>query len=56
MISLDGFFEGPKRELDWHNVDKEFHEFADRQLSLGGYSPVWTSHVPDDGELLADRD
>ncbi len=34
MISLDGFFEGPKRELDWHNVDKEFHEFAERQLSL----------------------
>ena len=33
MISLDGFFEGPKRELDWHNVDEEFHEFADRQLS-----------------------
>jgi dihydrofolate reductase len=33
MVSLDGFFEGPKRELDWHNVDEEFHEFADRQLS-----------------------
>lgn len=33
MISLDGFFEGPQRELDWHNVDEEFHEFADRQLS-----------------------
>lgn len=33
MIALDGFFEGPKRELDWHNVDSEFNEFADRQLS-----------------------
>jgi len=32
MVSLDGFFEGSKRELDWHNVDEEFHEFADRQL------------------------
>jgi len=32
MISLDGFFEGLNRELDWHNVDDEFHEFADRQL------------------------
>ena len=32
LVSLDGFFEGPKRELDWHNVDEEFHEFADRQL------------------------
>jgi dihydrofolate reductase len=33
MIALDGFFEGPKQELDWHNVDEEFHEFAERQLS-----------------------
>ena len=33
MIALNGFFEGPKRELNWHNVDKEFHEFASRQLS-----------------------
>jgi len=28
MISLDGFFEGPNRELDWHNVDEEFNEYA----------------------------
>ncbi len=33
MMSVDGFFEGPERELDWHLVDKDFHEFADRQLS-----------------------
>lgn len=32
MITLDGFFEGPNRELDWHNVDEEFNEFADEQL------------------------
>lgn len=33
MVSLDGFFEGPKHELDWHNVDAEFNEFAIEQLN-----------------------
>jgi dihydrofolate reductase len=28
LISLDGFFEGPNQEIDWHNVDEEFNEFA----------------------------
>ncbi|MGA2296540.1 MAG: dihydrofolate reductase family protein [FCB group bacterium] len=28
MISLDGYFEGPNREIDWHNVDEEFNEIA----------------------------
>lgn len=28
MISIDGYFEGPNRELDWHNVDNEFNEYA----------------------------
>jgi dihydrofolate reductase len=28
MISLDGYFEGPKREIDWHNVDSEFNDYA----------------------------
>jgi len=28
MISLDGYFEGPNREIDWHNVDTEFNEYA----------------------------
>lgn len=28
MVTLDGFFEGPNGELDWHNVDAEFNEFA----------------------------
>jgi len=23
-LSLDGFYEGPKGELDWHLVDEEF--------------------------------
>jgi len=28
MVSLDGFFEGQDREIDWHVVDKEFNQFA----------------------------
>jgi dihydrofolate reductase len=28
LISVDGFFEGPEREIDWHNVDNEFNEYA----------------------------
>ena len=25
-VSVDGFFEGPNRELDWHLVDDELHD------------------------------
>ena len=33
MISIDGYFEGSKPwELDWHNVNLEFNEFAINQL------------------------
>ena len=32
MVTLDGFFEGPNQEIDWHNVDEEFNEFAIQQL------------------------
>ena len=27
-VSLDGYFEGPNGELDWHVVDEEFNDFA----------------------------
>ncbi len=33
LTTLDGFFEGPNREIDWHNVDEEFNEFAINQLN-----------------------
>ncbi len=36
MISLDGFFEGPNHELDWHVTDEEFDLFAIEQLRLVG--------------------
>jgi dihydrofolate reductase len=32
MLSLDGYHEGDHDELDWHNVDAEFHDFALQQL------------------------
>jgi dihydrofolate reductase len=28
LASLDGFFEGPNKELDWFMVDEEFFEYA----------------------------
>ena len=28
MMSLDGFFEGPNREFDWHVVEPEFFAYA----------------------------
>jgi dihydrofolate reductase len=33
MVTLDGFFEGPNKELDWHIVDEEFNEYAIDLLS-----------------------
>jgi dihydrofolate reductase len=28
LVSIDGFFAGPKGEIDWHNVDEEFDQAA----------------------------
>jgi dihydrofolate reductase len=33
MVTLDGFFEGPNRELDWHIADEEFNEYANDLLN-----------------------
>ena len=35
-VSLDGFFEGPNRELDWQLVDDELHAHFNDQLSTMG--------------------
>ncbi len=35
-VSLDGFIEGPDRELDWHMVDDELHSHFNEQLSQMG--------------------
>lgn len=28
LVSLDGYFEGPDGELDWHRADREFNDYA----------------------------
>lgn len=38
QISLDGFFEGPKKELDWNMVDDELHDHILEVLGpMGGF-------------------
>ncbi len=36
MITLDGLFEGPGDDIDWHNVDEEFNHFAIEQTGSAG--------------------
>jgi dihydrofolate reductase len=36
MVTVDGFFEGPNQDIDWHNTDEEFNEFAIEQTSSVG--------------------
>ncbi len=36
LMTLDGFFAGPNGEIDWHNVDAEFNDFAVEQLDTAG--------------------
>jgi dihydrofolate reductase len=35
-VSLDGFIEGPDREIDWHMVDDELHRHFNQQLATMG--------------------
>ncbi|MFO7322660.1 MAG: dihydrofolate reductase family protein [Chloroflexota bacterium] len=38
LVSLDGYIEGPKRELDWPIIDEEFHTFVnEREAALGTF-------------------
>ncbi len=32
LVTLNGFFEGPNQDINWHHVDEEFNEFAVNQL------------------------
>lgn len=36
MVTLNGFFEGPGRDISWHTVDSEFNAFAIEQLGNTG--------------------
>ncbi len=33
LISLDGFFEGPDKELDWFVIEEEFYEYVRELLN-----------------------
>ncbi len=33
LVSLDGYFEGPNKEIDWHVVDGDFNEYAVEMLN-----------------------
>jgi len=35
-VSLDGFIEGPERQIDWHQVDDELHQHLNDQLKTMG--------------------
>jgi dihydrofolate reductase len=62
MVSLDGYFEGSKPwELEWHNVDDEFNDFAIAQLdatdtlifgrrTYQGMAGYWTSREAIEGD------
>jgi dihydrofolate reductase len=36
MMTIDGLFEGPNKEIGWHNVDDEFNDLAIEQLNNAG--------------------
>lgn len=49
-VSIDGFMEGPNREIDWHMVDEELHRhFNDELRVMGAFMSGRVTH-----ELMAD--
>jgi len=50
MVSIDGFFEGPDGDLDWHAVDDELHRYFNDQIgTMGGFLDGRVTY-----ELMAD--
>ncbi|MQY14750.1 putative protein YyaP [Streptomyces sp. RB5] len=50
-VSLDGFFEGPGRDIGWHYVDEELHaHFNDYLGAMGGFLSGRVTH-----QLMADH-
>jgi hypothetical protein len=43
-VSLDGFIEGPQRDLDWHKVDDELHRHSNELLGAMGYAVSQLGH------------
>lgn len=49
-VSVDGFIEGPNREIDWHMVDDGLHRHFDEQLrAMGAFLNGRVTH-----ELMAE--
>lgn len=49
-VSLDGFFEGPERDISWSLVDEELHQhFNDETRAMGGFIDGRITH-----ELMAE--
>ncbi|MEU9113518.1 dihydrofolate reductase family protein [Streptomyces sp. NPDC048483] len=49
-VSLDGYVEGPDRQIDWHLVDDELHRhFNDQLRGMGAFLSGRVTH-----ELMAD--
>jgi dihydrofolate reductase len=49
QVSLDGYFEGPDRDISWHMVDGELHRhFNDELRKMGGFLDGRVTH-----ELMA---
>ena len=49
-ISLDGYFEGPNREIDWHMVDEELHGYFNQKTrAMGAFLSGRLTH-----QLMAD--
>ncbi|MEU6315616.1 dihydrofolate reductase family protein [Streptomyces sp. NPDC047014] len=48
-VSLDGYFEGPERQIDWHLVDEEVHQYLNDELrGMGAFLSGRVTH-----ELMA---
>ena len=48
-VSVDGFFEGPDRDISWHLVDEELHQHMNDELgTMGGFIAGRVTH-----ELMA---
>lgn len=48
-VSLDGFMEGPDRQIDWHMVDDELHSYFNERLrTMGAFLSGRVTH-----ELMA---
>jgi len=49
-VSVDGFMEGPNREIDWHMVDEELHRHFNEELrGMGAFMSGRVTH-----DLMAD--